>query len=106
MITYLTRFDTVSKTNNGLLAKTFQCSVLGSVCDEGNFRCHDWFKSPVKCISDSVVCDGYDNCKDKSDEDKELCSGNKTKSYTLYHILYSITCVWCIVPNCLTIKYA
>ena len=88
------------------LGAKFQCSVIGSVCDEGHFRCHDWFKSPVKCISDSVVCDGYDNCKDKADEDKELCRGNKTRSYTLYHMLYSITCVWSIVFNSLTIKYA
>jgi hypothetical protein len=89
----LTYFDIVSKTNNGLLAKTFLCSVIGSVCDEGHFRCHDWLKSPVKCIKESVVCNGYDNCEDKSDEDKELCRGNNTTSTracTLRPMLYSI----------------
>jgi hypothetical protein len=83
----LTYFDTVSKTDNGLLAKTFLCSVIGSVCDEGHFRCHDWFKSPVKCIKESVVCNGYDNCEDKSDEDKEFRS--------------LVLCV-CFVNHCLT----
>ena len=79
-ITYLTYFDTVSKTNNGLLAKTFLCPVIGIVCDEGHFRCHDWLKGPVKCIKETVICNGYDNCEDKSDEDKELCRGNNTTS--------------------------
>jgi hypothetical protein len=37
-------------------------------------------QSPVKCIKESVVCNGYDNCEDKSDEDKELCRGNNTTS--------------------------
>lgn len=51
--------------------------LLGSECNEGLFRCFNWFKSTNKtCIDYKYVCDGEGNgCDDNSDEDKDMCKG-------------------------------
>ena len=40
-------------------------------CPENGFRCHD----SKLCISNSLICDGKDDCSDGSDE-KQQCNGS------------------------------
>ena len=48
------------------------CPINSSTCDKPEyFHCKD----NSSCIPATLVCDGYVNCKDESDEDKEYCSG-------------------------------
>ena len=36
--------------------------------------CEEWTcKDNEECMQDSWVCDGYNDCDDRSDEDEELC---------------------------------
>lgn len=39
-------------------------------CTHGSFKCDN------KCISNDDVCDGIDDCEDKSDEDDQICTVN------------------------------
>lgn len=39
------------------------CVSLATVCPEGKFRCNTG-----RCLAPPLVCDGYDDCGDLSDE--------------------------------------
>lgn len=43
--------------------------LVNNTCPQENFRCDD----NRKCISKFWVCDGDNDCEDKTDENTELC---------------------------------
>ncbi|XP_077129136.1 low-density lipoprotein receptor-related protein 1B isoform X2 [Ranitomeya variabilis] len=80
-------------TLSGLLLPLAKVLTLGAgaepqLCDPGEFLCHD----NVTCVSQSWLCDGEQDCPDKSDETLGLCTVYKCSSN---HILCvgSKTCI-------------
>jgi hypothetical protein len=45
--------------------------VVAMPCSKGDVKCKDG----IQCISESSYCDGYKECKDRSDEEPAMCRG-------------------------------
>ena len=46
--------------------------LLDFTCPRDSIKCKD----NLQCIRSDSLCDYYENCKDKSDEDQAFCEGN------------------------------
>ena len=51
-------------------------------CDNDNVKCDDG----IQCIYKSDVCDKYTDCKDKSDEDEDMCKGETSCVRFHFHL--------------------
>ena len=64
--------------HNALTAVIFRCLIAappGERCRDDEFSCADG----VQCVRQSVVCDGFTNCRDRSDEAN--CPGSTVLSF-------------------------
>ena len=48
------------------------------MCSQGHWKC----LNGLQCISEKRLCDGYIDCKDKSDESIQVCKGKVQYIYS------------------------
>lgn len=86
------------RNNNQTFQKhTFNKSTQSLYCNEKMFRCKN--SSIEICIPPRFVCDGHNDCKDRSDEDFELCKGEPCSGKILCDDGRCIPTAWCCDPN-------